>query len=294
MAFFVKFWGVRGSIPTPGFQTARYGGNTSCVELRVDGELLICDGGTGLRELGLDLMKRRLPQIVGHMFFSHAHWDHIQGFPFFLPAYQPTSTFRVYDAVKTNAQFYQLLSGQMRSDYFPVEFSELRSSILADDLESCGGEVAGVKVKAYRLHHPGNSWAYSFERGGRKVVYATDHELDQTLLNKEAVHSDLSAPRAVPREFVDFLRGADLYIADGQYTEQEYSEKVGWGHARCTTPVDAAALAGVSQLALYHYDPMHTDQDVEDMLAICRQRAKRLGAPVQIFGAREGMELKLE
>jgi phosphoribosyl 1,2-cyclic phosphodiesterase len=287
---FVKFWGTRGSLPTPGSKTRRFGGNTACVELRVDDTLLICDAGTGIRELGLEVMRRNKGSITGHLFFSHAHWDHIQGFPFFTPLYPAGNTFYVYGRHAGDDRFFRLLSGQMDSaDYFPVSFSELGAQILPKYLADQDGEVDGVKVRWIEQPHP--SLAYSFEKGGAKVVFATDSEIDRLLPNRDEVQNDLEAPRQIPSDLVEFARGADLLITDGQYTEAEYPARVGWGHARVTTATDFAIQAGVKQMALFHHDPMHSDADVDRMVATCRARAQRFGSDVFIFGAREGVEL---
>jgi phosphoribosyl 1,2-cyclic phosphodiesterase len=294
LALFVKFWGTRGSIPTPGPATSRYGGNTACVEIRTDDALFVCDGGTGLRELGLDLVRRSQGKpIEGHLLFSHPHWDHIQGFPFFTPAYQPANTFTIYGFAKGDQRIFQLLSGQMRSDYFPVDFSELSATIRAEVMEDGQADIHGVKVRALAQMHPGGSWAFSFETQGRKVVYATDHELDLLLADPEAALRDPHAPRVLPQELVDFVRGADLLIADGQYTEGEYRSKIGWGHPRATTTVDLAIAAGVKQLAITHHDPMQTDADVERKIYACRARAAMRAPELVVFAAREGVELKL-
>lgn len=293
--FFVKFWGTRGSIPTPGFRTRKYGGNTSCIELRVDGTLFICDGGTGLRELGADLMKRDPgAPIVAHMFFSHPHWDHIQGFPFFQPAYQRDNTFYIYGTRRGDRRIFGLLSGQMRSDYFPVSFSELGAIIVASDLEERRGVIDDVTIRAFEQHHPGTSFAFSFEKNGRKVVYATDNEVDLTLVNAEEARADDAVLRQVPEGYRQLIEGADLLIADGQYTDHEYPAKQGWGHARATTVVDAAVQAGVKQLAIYHHDPMHSDDDVDALIDVCRRRALLHGSKLSVFGAREGLELRID
>ncbi len=292
MSLFVKFWGTRGSIPTPGSTTQRYGGNTACVEVRTDQALFILDGGTGLRELGIDLIRRyRGKPIVGHMLFSHPHWDHIQGFPFFTPAYQAENTFHIYGTPEGDRRLFGLVSGQMRSDYFPVDFSELSAQILAKDLDS--GRIDDVVVKALPQCHPGGSFAFSLESQGRKVVYATDNELDELLPDLDASLRDPDAPRPLPAELIDFVRGADLLIADGQYGEEEYASKLGWGHPRATTTVDLAAAAGVKQLAITHHDPMQSDVDVDAKIAVCVARASRLAPKLIVFGAREGVELKL-
>jgi phosphoribosyl 1,2-cyclic phosphodiesterase len=294
MSWFVKFWGTRGSIPTPGHLTRRYGGNTSCVEVRSDQGLIICDGGTGLRELGLDLLRRNkgVP-IRGHFLFSHTHWDHIQGFPFFVPVYDPRNEFRVYGPTQGDRRTYDLLSGQMRSDYFPVEFSELKSRILPADLGPGGTAVEDFQVTAHQLQHPGHAFGYAVEKDGRKVIYATDNELDLVVEDREQVPARPERLRALPRPLVDFVRGADLLIGDGQYTDEEYPSRVGWGHARATTLVDLAVAAEVKQLAIFHHDPLQSDKDVDRKVELCRERAARHGSKLTVFGAREGLELKI-
>ena len=295
MGYFVRFWGTRGSIPTPGRTTNKYGGNTSCVEIRIDDSLFVCDGGTGLRELGVDLLRRGITNVTTHFLFSHMHWDHIQGFPFFTPAYIPANTCNIYGTRDGDDRFHRLLSGQMRSDYFPVDFSELRSHILATHLDDGRRPIAGVKVTWFEQRHPGSSYAYCLEKNGVKVVYATDNEIDLTLAKTfDEVQADLELQRPVPQSLVEFVRGADLLIADAQYTDMEYPKHVGWGHPRATTVVDLAVLAGVKQLALFHHDPMHSDPEVDAIVQLCRARARRLGSPVFIFAAREGLELKLD
>jgi len=292
MALFVRFWGTRGSIPTPGFRTKRYGGNTSCVEVRTDESVFICDGGTGLRELGQDLIRRATPPPM-HLFFSHMHWDHIQGFPFFVPAYANHNVLSVYEIAPGQTRIRELLTGQMRSEYFPVSFCDLGAKIQSGYLEHQGKLIDGVKVRCISQHHPGTSYAYSFEQGGKKVVYSTDNELDLWLADPNLCITSPESLRILPSEFVDFVRNADLLIADGQYTEEEYPTRIGWGHARTNTVVDLAVQAGVKQCAIFHHDPMQTDDDVDRKLERAEERARRHGSHLVIFGAREGMELKV-
>jgi phosphoribosyl 1,2-cyclic phosphodiesterase len=254
--------------------------------------LLICDAGTGLRELGIDLLKRGAQPLVGHMFFSHAHWDHIQGFPFFVPAYVPGSTVCVYTAAPGATDMHALLSGQMRSAYFPVDFKDLRANIIARTLDE-ETRIDQVTVRAFRQHHPGGSYAFAFEADGHKIVYATDNEIDLTLAHADAVQHDLGAQRNIPDDYLAFIHEADLLIADGQYTESEYPAKIGWGHSRVTTVVDAAMQANVKQLAIYHHDPMQTDADVDAKVAACHARLAQFGASVAVFAAREGLEIRV-
>ncbi|MFT3723990.1 MAG: MBL fold metallo-hydrolase [Hyphomonadaceae bacterium] len=293
MSAFVRFWGTRGSIPTPGHGTRRYGGNTSCVELRIDDTLFICDGGTGLRELGLALVQRAAHGVEAHMFFSHMHWDHIQGFPFFVPAYAPKNHLHVYEVDRSDTRVQRLLHGQMRSEYFPVTFADLGATISAGFFESGTIQVDGVTVRCMEQTHPGRSFAYSFEKNGTKVVYATDSELDSLIQNRDESEQDRDALRRLPSELVAFCAGADLLIADAQYTDSEYPAKVGWGHARANTVVDLAVQANVRQCALFHHDPMQSDDAVDIKVNEGRERATRASSPVTVFGAREGLELKL-
>jgi phosphoribosyl 1,2-cyclic phosphodiesterase len=293
MSWFVKFWGTRGSIPTPGHRTRRYGGNTSCVEVRADETVFICDGGTGLRELGIDL-ETRTDRVEAHLFCSHTHWDHIQGFPFFTPAYSAATRLHVYDVHRDDDRIRRLLQGQMSStEYFPVDFHQLGGEIRFENLGSGQKTIDGVLVEHREQTHPGRSFAYSFSKGGRKVAYATDNELDLVLEDPEAAKRDPARLRRIPEPFVRFAAGADLLIADGQYTDEEYPQKVGWGHARATTLVDWSIAAGVKQLAIFHHDPMHGDEAVDAIVETCQARARSHGSDLVVFGAREGLEIKL-
>ena len=238
-------------------------------------------------KLGSDLMSRGNKSITGHFFYSHTHWDHIQGFPFFTPAYIPSNTFHVYGTAEGDRRTYELLSGQMRSDYFPVDFGELRGNIVASHLDGGHREIDGVAVSFYEQHHPGRSWAYSFVKDGAKIVYATDNEIDLTLPDAAAKLVEPDKPRLIPDAFRRFCADADLLIADGQYFDDEYEKKVGWGHPRATTVVDLALQANVKQVAIFHHDPMRTDAQVADFEA----GAQSLFA--SSVAAREGMVLDL-
>lgn len=291
---FVRFWGTRGSIPTPGHKTRRYGGNTSCVEIRFGELLLICDGGTGLRELGMDLLARGQPNVEAHLFFSHMHWDHIQGFPFFVPAYSPANELYVYELSPSDDRVQRLLHGQMRSEYFPVTFSDLGARIVGRHFAAQRTAFHGVRVRCLQQNHPGSSYAYAFELGARKIVYATDSELDLLLADPELPLRHPEALRKLPDDVVEFCRDADLLIADGQYTDAEYPQKKGWGHARANTVVDLALQARVKRCAIFHHDPMHTDELVDHKIRAAEARLAGAGSSCQVFGAREGLVLKID
>ena len=292
---YVKFWGVRGSSPTPDPFNRIFGGNTSCVEVRTDTSLFILDAGTGIRRLGSDLLNRGLDAINVNLLFSHPHWDHIQGFPFFTPAYIQGTTLNVYDAGSEH-KMAELLSGQMSSGYFPVNFLDLGANIQARQLEEVNYTVDGVKVTYLKQLHPGGSFAFSLEYQGTKVVYATDSEIDAHFQAKDTpfdVDNNLQKMRPIPQRYIDFMADADLLIADAQYLEEEYPSRIGWGHPRATTVVDMAIQANVKRLALFHHDPMETDDDVLRKLDICRARALHHRCELDIFAARELIELKI-
>jgi phosphoribosyl 1,2-cyclic phosphodiesterase len=291
MAAFVKFWGTRGSIPTPASWTRVYGGNTACVEVRFDETIFICDAGSGIRELGKDLLARDPPPKQLHLLISHSHWDHIQGFPYFGPVYLPATQIRVYGRHGNGVSPYQLLSGQMSSDYFPVSFKDLGASIVDDDL---GGQkmIDGILVRSFPLNHPGGCLGYCFERAGRKIVYATDNELEIGAWDVFPDPENTGPLRRVPEALVQAVQGADLLILDAQYDDREYAAKRKWGHSSCFSATDLAIQAGAKSLALFHHDPESTDRAVDEKVQSCRQRAAARGATLTIMAAREGVELK--
>lgn len=293
MTILLRFWGTRGSIPTPGNRTRRYGGNTSCISIDVDGVLFIFDAGTGLRELGDELLLVKPPAIEAHLLFSHTHWDHIQGFPFFAPAYLPTTSLHVYEIARDDQRFTRLLLGQMRSEYFPVSFSDLGGRIIPEYFSNHTCDINGVRLHCLEQTHPGRSFAYRMETQGKRVVYATDNELDLVLENPDACARDRDALRIVPSITTDFARDADLLIADAQYTDDEYPQKIGWGHSRIATVVDMATAANVKRLALYHHDPLHSDDQIDAIVDAARRRVQLRGSRLDVFAAREGLTLKI-
>ncbi|MBD2021972.1 MBL fold metallo-hydrolase [Leptolyngbya sp. FACHB-36] len=253
--FVVQFWGVRGSIPAPGQETVRYGGNTSCVEMRVGGKRLIFDGGTGLRVLGKHLLKY-LP-VEAYLFFSHSHWDHIQGFPFFVPAFIKGNCFHIYGSIAPNgATMKQRLSDQMLHPNFPVPIQVMQSDLKFYDL--LPGDVMqldDITIETGPLNHPNTAMGYRVTWRGRTVVYATDTEHYPDRLDENLLH---------------LARNADVLIYDACYTDEEYhdpkSPKVGWGHSTWQEALRLAEAAGVKQPVVFHHDPNHSD-DFLDTIA---------------------------
>jgi phosphoribosyl 1,2-cyclic phosphodiesterase len=275
----ITFWGVRGSIPTPGRDTAEIGGNTSCVEVRAGKLLLILDGGTGLRLLGQRLLKE-MP-VTAHIFFSHVHWDHIQGFPFFAPAFLPGNQIHLYGGNNVSRTLEETLAGQMDYPSFPVHLTQMGAEMTFRDLREGqhvllpDGEGHDVSVRTTRGNHPNGVWIYRVEHRGKSLIYATDTE-----------HYAIVDPR-----LVGISKGADVLIYDSQYTPEEYSgtslggPRLGWGHSTYEEGVKIARAADVKKLILYHHDPGQSDAAVRDK----ERRAKELFEATQ--AAYEGLVL---
>jgi phosphoribosyl 1,2-cyclic phosphodiesterase/CheY-like chemotaxis protein len=292
----VRFWGTRGSIAAPGPGTTRYGGNTSCVELRCGGEILIFDAGTGIRPLG-EALQREFEgrSITVHLFISHTHWDHIQGFPFFMPAYQTTSTINVYGPSGQGRPLVKLLRGQMDPDYFPVALGDMGSALRVHEYSTGEFAIGETTVRAHYLNHPGMTLGYRVTHAGKSVVYATDNEPYRHTLARFGRRAETAEGfgAQLDQDLVRFVAGADLYIGEAQYTDQEYPQKVGWGHSSVSATVEVALQAQVKTLALYHHDPMHTDEVVTAMEATARRIVQERGAMMHCFAAQEGQVIEV-
>ena len=292
----VSFWGTRGSIAAPGPATTLYGGNTACVELRSGQDILIFDAGTGIRDLGLALAQEfRGRSLTIHLFISHTHWDHIQGFPFFVPAYSPGTTLHIYGSAGRGQSLKAVLSGQMQSDYFPVSLGDLVSSIHVHEYRGEPFRIGEVTVSATYLNHPGMTLAYRVERAGKSVVYATDHEPYRTTLQAGSREAEAGKQfgRVLDDAFVGFVTGTDLYIGEAQYTDVEYPSKVGWGHSSLSATVEVALQGGVKALALFHHDPMHSDDVVTGMEVLAKELIAERGVSLWCFAAREGQTVEV-
>jgi len=290
----VTFWGTRGSIPSPGADTARFGGNTSCVEVQAGGHLLIFDAGTGIRPLGLALAKRPGP-LTAHIFISHTHWDHIQGFPFFAPAYKAGTAIHLYGAPGQGRSLEKVLRAQMDADYFPVGLADLAATIDVHEFRGEGFSIGDVQVDATFVNHPAMNVAYRVRHGGHTFVYATDLEPYAETL--EHVGGRGEEGRAfgtkLDAAMVDFAMDADLYVADAQYTDEEYPARVGWGHSSLSAAVALGVAARARTLALYHHDPLHDDDTVAGMEAEARRMIEKQGVAMKCFAAAEGQSVAL-
>ncbi len=294
----VRFWGVRGSIPSPGPNTVYYGGNTSCVEVRADGELIILDAGTGIRQLGQALKEEFGGRAIRMtLLVTHTHWDHIQGFPFFAPAYDPKNKLRIlaFEGPKQGLQ--ATLSSQMESPYFPITMQEMPGHIEFEELKTMEFNIGAVEVKAAFMNHPGVCVGYRLSTKAGSVAYLPDNELFGRLRNTNTVYrsdENTSFSRKQDNKLRDFISGADIVISDAQYDVDEYPQHIGWGHSCSADVVDLALESNVKQLFLFHHDPDHSDAHVAQMLAAARKQVFEAGSSMQVEGAREGLEIVLK
>jgi phosphoribosyl 1,2-cyclic phosphodiesterase len=270
---------VRGSIPTPGPATVRYGGNTSCVEVRSGDEIIILDAGTGLRPLGLALLAEFKNQPLNiTLLITHTHWDHIQGLPFFAPIYNPRCRLRILGCRGSREGLLNALTGQMESTYFPVPFAKLPSNIQIEELEDFNFDIGPVLVRAHRANHPDICVGYRLFSPDGIVAYFPDTE-----------------PRAGGdgREMIEFIRDADVLILDSQYDRVEYKKHTGWGHGCVDDSVALALKAGVKKLCLFHHDPAHDDKKIDSFLKHARRLVAGQKAKLKVDAAREGMVIRL-
>jgi phosphoribosyl 1,2-cyclic phosphodiesterase len=277
----LKFWGVRGSIPTPGPTTVHYGGNTSCVEVRADGQIIILDAGTGLRLLGQQLVAEFNTEPLDlTLLLTHTHWDHIQGLPFFLPVYKPQNHLRILGFEGARHGLEVVLAGQMESPFFPIGLREVPANVRIEELKEMNFSVGPVRVQAYSANHPGKCFGYRLFTSDGSLAFFPDNEL---------YPEDASENH----KLINFLRGTDVLIMDTQFDTQEYRQHTGWGHG-CLDDVVALALqAEVKKLFLFHHDPNHDDEQISRMLAHARQLVAARKGKLQVEAAREGVTVEL-
>jgi CheY-like chemotaxis protein/ribonuclease BN (tRNA processing enzyme) len=289
---YAKFWGTRGSIPVSGLDYFKYGGNTSCLELRRDDELIIIDAGSGIRELGADLFSRKTRTV--HLVIGHTHWDHIMGFPFFGPVYSPEFKVKIYAAKGFHKSLQELFSGMLDHDYFPVRLEEMQAQFEFVDLsDNAPIEVADLKLYYHYANHPGSTLCFKVETPRTTIGYASDNEI---LLG---YHGD---PKAIGKDhpalhpykgMVDFYTGCDILVHEAQYTAEEYRTKVGWGHSSIPNAAVLVKHAGIKEWIATHHDPVHSDSFLQEKLELHRNVLKDLGVDCQAQLAFDGMTLPL-
>ncbi|MGB2866926.1 MAG: MBL fold metallo-hydrolase [Bacteroidota bacterium] len=285
----IKIWGCRGSLTTPGIETLRYGGESTCVEVQSDThQPIIIDAGSGIRKLGQAILKDKS---ISHitLLLTHSHWDHLAGFPFFSPAYVPGYSINVCGGPRAQQYVWKYLTHQMEAPYFPVDLSALKATFNKGchcDRAVCDHSLPdcdrSVECHSIPLNHPNGGYGFKFVSAGRSFVFLTDNEI--------RYKHEGGLPR---KAYVEACRGADLLFHDSQYTEEEYSAKSGWGHSTFMDSVQLAMDAGVKRLGLFHHDPERTDEDLDRQVHSCREFIAKSGSSLDCFACAEGMELEL-
>ena len=300
MAYTVTFWGTRGSIPTPGAHTARYGGNTPCVAVEGsaeggapgarrgrEGQLVILDAGTGIRALGRELVEGQNGAVRAEILLSHAHWDHIQGLPHFKPFFAPGNAVRIWGSRQGTTSLEAILRQQMDPAVFPVPLDALSAKLTVQQVEPGEFTVGPFRVRSMQLRHPGTTLGYRLTpaQGGPSMAYVTDNELGP------GGHYNTSA--SWRKDLLAFLKGVELLIHDAMYTPEELEEHRGWGHSTFEEAVALAGDAGVQRLVLFHHEPEHGDEAIDALVAAARRQARAKGLPAEVLAAQEGMTLTL-
>jgi phosphoribosyl 1,2-cyclic phosphodiesterase len=277
-----KIWGCRGSLATPGHDTLRYGGNTSCVEVRhEDGAVLVLDAGTGIRELGLVLRAERVQKI--DLLLTHLHLDHIEGLGFFAPLWSPETELNVWGPPSSLRSLSARIGRYFSAPLFPVELTEIPSSLAFHDVPPEPWEIGGFRIYAELVSHPGPTVGFRVEENGSSLAYIPDHE------PALGVSLDSLSPDWVSGYTI--AAGADVLLHDGQYFDAEYPDHVGWGHSSVTDAVGFAHIAEVGELVVFHHDPLHSDVALDDLGARARELWRNGGPPPNV--AHEGMEIVL-
>ncbi|MEI7529398.1 MAG: MBL fold metallo-hydrolase [Elusimicrobiota bacterium] len=277
----IKFWGARGSIPVSGKQYLKYGGCTTCVEVRSKkDELIIIDAGSGIRLLGKELLKNS--DHVFNMLFTHSHWDHVLGFPFFAPIYNNKTRIRIMGCSYSSDSVREIIAKTMQPPGFPVKFEEISARFEFASLCAGGCEIGDMNVLPIDLSHPNHGLGYKFSEAGKTFVFLTDNELGY-------IHPGGQTPET----YAAFSRGADLLVHDADYTPEEYPRRKTWGHSTWEQALDLALASGASALGLFHHNQDRSDSELDSIVAECARRARKAGARLKCFGVREGQEIDL-
>ena len=302
----VKFWGVRGSIPTPGPATVKYGGNTTCMQLigesenKIDGQIVILDAGSGIRELGMELMKLPKPLKI-NLLITHTHMDHINGFPFFIPAFIPGTIIDIYGPLHYEKRLEEIFAGQMDYSYFPISTAQLAAAINYHELNEGEFELGNLHVQTHYMNHPVLTLGYRITDGDKSFIFTGDHEpyfdFISGVENGTLEEGDMEDVKAIVEQqnsrLTEFFNKADILVCDAAYTPEEYVTHKGWGHSSTDHAVDWAISAGVKKLILFHHEPVHTDEKLDEMEAYARKRILEKGAKeLSVTTAREKAEFE--
>ena len=272
----LKFWGVRGSIPVCGKEYVKYGGSTTCLEITDNNnDILIVDCGTGIRKLGEEIVKKRIRKIK--IIFTHQHWDHVLGFPFFAPIYDRRNEIEIVGCSYSIEKLRKLVSKIMKPPGFPVKFDEIDAKFKFVKISSKGCKVNNIRVFSIALSHPNGGFGYRFEEDGKSIVFLTDNELGYR-------HSG----GKMFKDYVEFAENADVLIADADYTDEEYRRRKGWGHSTYTQAFKLAVDAKVKKLYFFHHNQNRTDKEIDSIVVHFNKIARDCRANFRCFAAREG------
>jgi phosphoribosyl 1,2-cyclic phosphodiesterase len=271
------FWGTRGSIPSPGRGREYYGGNTTCVELILrSGRQIIIDAGTGIRELGNNMLKNKMVVNNSYIIFTHFHWDHIQGLPFFVPAYINGNTFIVMGVEADSEKLFEIISNQMKPPYFPVGIETMKTQLRFERLFEQNFEIDDVKITYTNTNHPQPTLAFRFEEKGRIITFMTDCELSSQSEGAKRIE-----------DFAEFCKDSDYLIVDAQFTENELPNRFGWGHSSNMDALKLAILSRSKNLILFHHDPAHDDNFIDMMVKDVISRANDEKVNINCAAARD-------
>jgi phosphoribosyl 1,2-cyclic phosphodiesterase len=277
----IKCWGSRGSIPVSGKTYLKYGGDTTCLEIRTrDDDIIIVDAGTGVRRLGNQLRREKRRKF--HFIFTHAHWDHVMGFPYFKPLYAQDSEFWMHRCPFQSKFVETILSKVMAPPNFPVKYSDIKARMRYEEACPTDFVIGSVKVVPIALSHPNGGSGYKFIENGKTFVFLTDNELGYTHRGGLAY-----------RDYVTFSKGADLLFHDAEYTPSEYSTFVEWGHSVYTDALQLAVDAGVKRLGLFHLNQDRSDRAMDRIVADCRRMIRAAGTRLKCFGVRSNAKFNL-
>lgn len=279
--FTIQFWGVRGTLPVPGRKTVRYGGNTNCVTLNfAKRQFFIFDAGTGIKELSNHLLKENNFPMTAKLFFSHPHYDHINGVPFFVPFYMPGNEFEILGTSHHDLSIEKLFAGQMDSIYFPITIKEFAAKLQFRNLKEESFQIDKLNIQTILLNHPGRCLGYRVQYQNKVFCYVTDTEL---YLEDSPQYNQHEETR-----LIEFIKSTNMLVIDTTYMDDEYNKKIGWGHSCVSRIVDIADRAKVKTLCLYHHDPDQYDNDIDMKLKFAKQLLKDRKSKTKCIAPKEG------
>ena len=277
----IRCWGARGSIPVSGKNYLRYGGNTTCLEIRNNrDDILMVDAGSGIREAGNAFLADDRHDFT--LLLTHGHWDHIMGFPFFKPLYRQNTNITVWGCAFAQDSIKEMLARVMSAPYFPINYDDIHANVNYADMCGDSYQLGDLTITPIALSHPNQGTGYKFAEAGRSFVFLTDNELG--FRHEGGLPYD---------DYLQFCRGADLLIHDAEYRDEEYPKRRGWGHSTIEQVTRLAMDAGVKQLGLFHHNQDRLDAEIDDMIATCRRIIAEKNSPLECFAVHQTMELAL-